>query len=148
MSFGGFGVMVGEDGLVMEIQDFGEIWVYIGDNFIGIQWEVVCVFNGDGIYIIWIVGNDFWCFVDDGQSWEKLFDLEGVGNIFFMYVLQLDELFVVNYVILFKIVDGGGDWINIIFENVGFIFNIFFLDSNYGWVGNWDGQLFIMQDGG
>ncbi|WP_425420631.1 YCF48-related protein [Phaeodactylibacter xiamenensis] len=148
MSPGGFGVMVGEDGLAMETQDFGETWAYIGDNFIGTQREAACVPNGDGTYTTWIAGNDLWRSADGGQSWEKLPDPEGVGNTFFMHVLQPDELFVANYVTLLKTADGGGNWTDITPENVGFISNIFFLDSNHGWVGNRDGQLFITQDGG
>jgi photosystem II stability/assembly factor-like uncharacterized protein len=148
MSPGGFGVMVGEDGLAMETQDFGQTWAYIEENFIGTQREAACTPNGDGTYTTWIAGNDLWRSADEGESWEKLSDPEGVGSTFFMHVLQPDELFVANYTTLLKTADGGSSWTDITPENVGFISNIFFLDSNHGWVGNRDGQLFITEDGG
>ncbi len=144
----GFGVMVGEDGLVMQTQDFGQSWAYTAENFVGTHREAACAPNGDGTYTTWIAGNDLWRSTDDGQSWEKLPDPEGVGSTFFMNVLQPDELFIANYVTLLKTADGGSSWEEITPDSLGFISNFFFLDSDHGWVGNRDGQLFITQDGG
>jgi photosystem II stability/assembly factor-like uncharacterized protein len=144
----GFGLMVGEDGLMMQSQDFGQSWDYTEENFVGSQREVACISNGDGNYTTWIAGNDLWRSSDEGQNWEKLPEPDGLGSVFFMNVLQPEELFLANYVKLVKTVSGGNQWEDITPDSVGFISNFFFLDTNHGWVGNRDGQLFITQDGG
>jgi photosystem II stability/assembly factor-like uncharacterized protein len=144
----GFGVMVGEEGLVMQTQDFGQTWAYTDENFIGSQREATCVHNGDGTYTTWVAGNDLWRSTDEGQSWEEIQYPDGFGNTSYLNAIQAEEIVVANAVSIFKTQDAGSSWTDIKPDSLDFITNIFFLDSDHGWIGDREGQVFITQNGG
>lgn len=148
MAPNGFGVLVGQDGLLMQTEDFGQNWVYPDGNFSGNLREAACIPNGDGTYTAWVAGVTLWHSPDEGQSWEQIDYPEGFGNAAYLHVLQPDELYVGNAASLFKTEDGGSSWTTIKPDNLEFITNFFFLDSDHGWVGDRDGHVFITQDGG
>lgn len=148
MAPNGFGVLAGQDGLLMQTEDFGQNWTYAAGNFSGNLREAACVPNGDGTYTAWVAGVTLWRSPDEGQSWEEVDYPTGFGNAVYLNVLQPDELIVGHSSAVFKSTDGGASWANIKPDEQEFITNFFFLDSDHGWIGDRDGHVFITQDGG
>jgi len=144
----GFGVAVGDDGLLMTTDDFGENWDYPSGDFGNGFNRVEIVENESGLYTIWCLGYDDFKSEDSGASWVEANQNAGVGGIQYTAYPKEGHLFIGNNQKLAKTTDGGESWTEITPDSIAFLTNIFFLDENYGWVGDRLGNIHLTQDGG
>lgn len=148
MAPNGFGVVVGEEGLIRQTHDFGATWAYPSETFNGIYREAKTAINADDTYTVWVAGTDLLRSSDEGANWEEIDYPAGFGNAVYLNVLSPWFLYVGNSQKLQKTNDGGETWTEVTPENIGNLTNIFFLDEMHGWVGDRIGQVHITQDGG
>ena len=144
----GLGIAVGNAGLMMRTEDFGETWETLSNDLTSNFYVVKIGPGANTNRVLWVGGNKLFKSNDDGLSWEEFGIPPGVNLPRYMSVIDEGTLFLANNSKVAKTVDGGMNWDDITPPGVNNPSSIYFTDSQHGWVGNREGKIFYTNDGG
>ena len=123
-------------------------WILKSNNILGEIWDMMFVdkYNGFGVgYGPYLLKTQ-----NGGKSWESDNVLpDSVRNIYKVWFSDLTTGYVLDFEEgLFKTIDGGDTWRNVLSEGDSYFTDLFFVNNNTGWVLKIDGTLYKTNDAG